>query len=67
MKVFIIGSGTMGTGIAQVLSASSSVSELTVFVRNDEKGLKLKENCNRNLKKFMNDLFLKSIILNSFI
>lgn len=51
MKIFIVGSGTMGTGIAQVLATSSSVEDLTIFSRSEEKGSKLIEACHRNLKK----------------
>ncbi|MBL4608256.1 MAG: 3-hydroxybutyryl-CoA dehydrogenase [Pseudomonadales bacterium] len=48
MKVTIIGSGVMATSIAQFLSISDEVEELSIVVRSEQK----KENINRALNKY---------------
>lgn len=51
MEVSIIGSGTMATGILQVLCLSSDVSTINLIARTEEKALVSKENCGKNLSR----------------
>ena len=53
MKVFIIGSGTMGTGIAQLLMSHSVVETLYVYSRHIEKARHLLGVCEKNLRKLI--------------
>ncbi|MDX1303661.1 3-hydroxyacyl-CoA dehydrogenase family protein [Photobacterium sp.] len=58
MNVALIGSGTMGAGIAQVLCSSETVRKIIVVSRSDEKGEAVISSCNKYLSK----LKRKSII-----
>jgi 3-hydroxybutyryl-CoA dehydrogenase len=53
MKVSIIGSGTMGTGIAQILIQSESVEKLNVIARSIEKADSVKAACLKYLSKMV--------------
>lgn len=53
MKVSIIGSGTMGIGIAQVLIQSEDVVELNIIARTIEKAESVKAACLKYLKKMV--------------
>lgn len=51
MIVALIGTGVMGVGIAQVLSASGAVNELRIISRTIEKGHIVVDSCKRYLSK----------------
>lgn len=51
MEVSIIGSGTMATGILQVLCLSEDVSRINLIARTDEKALDSKNNCVKSLSR----------------
>lgn len=53
MDVSIIGSGTMATGICQVLATSNSVSSILVVTREKDKGVKLKFQVEKQLNKLV--------------
>lgn len=53
MKVFLIGSGTMGTGIAQVLMSNSVVERVYVSSRTNEKAHLLLSRCNEKLERLV--------------
>ncbi|MBQ4849196.1 3-hydroxyacyl-CoA dehydrogenase family protein [Pseudoalteromonas sp. MMG012] len=53
MDVSIIGSGTMATGICQVLATSNSVSSILVVTREKDKGVKLKSQVEKQLNKLV--------------
>lgn len=54
MKILVIGSGTMGTGISQLLMACNEVSELYVYSRSAEKLKLLFSTCLKNLERMVN-------------
>ena len=51
MKVFILGTGTMGTGISQLMISNPCVSKLYIYSNELDKIKKLLAECNRNLTK----------------
>lgn len=51
MEVSIIGSGTMATGITQVLCVSNEVSKINLIARTEEKALALKSACVKNISR----------------
>ena len=51
MEVSIIGSGTMATGIAQVLCVSNDVSKVNLIARTEEKALVSKSTCEKNISR----------------
>lgn len=51
MEVSIIGSGTMATGITQVLCLSSEVSKVNLIARTEEKALASKSVCAKNISR----------------
>ncbi|MBB1322656.1 3-hydroxyacyl-CoA dehydrogenase family protein [Shewanella sp. SR43-8] len=51
MKVMVIGSGTMGTGIAQLMMANNSVSELIIYSRDALKLEILNDKCISSLNR----------------
>lgn len=53
MKVMVIGSGTMGTGISQLLMSSSVVSELFIFSRSQQKLNNLFDACLSNIDRLV--------------
>lgn len=53
MKVFLIGAGTMGTGIAQVLMSSSVVDQVYVMSRSREKAKSLIQRCIVKLERLV--------------
>ncbi|OEG74525.1 3-hydroxybutyryl-CoA dehydrogenase [Shewanella colwelliana] len=53
MKVVVIGSGTMGTGIAQALVVSDSVSQLVVIAREQERLDSVMSACSRHIKRYV--------------
>lgn len=52
MKVMVIGSGTMGTGISQLLMSVGGISEIYIYSRSKENLERLFNTCRRNLSKF---------------
>lgn len=51
MKVSIIGSGTMATGIAQVLCVSNEVSRVNLIARTEDKAIASKNACEKNISR----------------
>jgi 3-hydroxybutyryl-CoA dehydrogenase len=51
MKIAIIGSGTMATGIIQVLLMSKKVTQLVVITRSEDKSINVKRSCEKYLSK----------------
>lgn len=51
MEVSIIGSGTMATGITQVLCVSNEVSKINLIARTEEKALASKSACVKNISR----------------
>jgi 3-hydroxybutyryl-CoA dehydrogenase len=51
MRVALIGSGAMGIGISQVLSASDAVTEIRVIARSQDKGNRVLVECKKYLTK----------------
>jgi 3-hydroxybutyryl-CoA dehydrogenase len=51
MEISIIGSGTMATGITQVLSMSNEVSKVNLIARTEEKALASKTTCAKNISR----------------
>ena len=49
MEISIIGSGTMATGITQVLCVSNEVSKVNLIARTEEKALASKNTCVKNI------------------
>ena len=52
MEISIIGSGTMATGITQVLCVSNEVSKVNLIARTEEKALASKNTCAKNISRF---------------
>ena len=53
MKIAIIGSGTMGCGIAQVILNSDQLKQLVVITRNEEKSLLVQKACEKHLARLV--------------
>lgn len=53
MRVVVIGSGTMGAGIAQALVVSDAVSQLVVIARNQESLDRVSSACVRYIKRYV--------------
>lgn len=51
MEISIIGSGTMATGITQVLCVSNEVSKVNLIARTEEKALASKNTCAKNISR----------------
>lgn len=51
MEISIIGSGTMATGITQVLCVSNEVSKVNLIARTEEKALASKNTCVKNISR----------------
>lgn len=51
MEVSIIGSGTMATGIAQVLCVSDEITKINLIARTDDKANASKSNCEKNISR----------------
>lgn len=64
MKVMVIGSGTMGSGISQLLMSSTAVSSIYVYSRSEENLKSLFNSCCANLTKLVRKGKLDESILN---
>ncbi len=53
MKVVVIGSGTMGSGIAQTLVVSDSVSQLVVIAREQNRLDSVSSACSKHIKRYI--------------
>ncbi|AUJ68904.1 3-hydroxyacyl-CoA dehydrogenase family protein [Pseudoalteromonas sp. NC201] len=51
MEVSIVGSGTMATGIAQVLCLSNEVSRVNLIARTEDKAIASKSTCEKNISR----------------
>lgn len=63
MKVMIIGTGTMGTGIAQLLMCAANVTQLFVYSRNQERSVLAVNTAISNIQRLVNKGKLSSDII----
>ena len=67
MKVSLVGSGVMGTSLAQLFSISEAVEELNIVIRNIQNKEKLKKAIEKSLKRALRNEKIESTMMDSMI